>query len=136
MYSWCQDKDLHLASHRAVRGYSSARRWDGYDATTRFIFVGFRPAFDVLDSDILGPDGTVIMAGTLYMNDMPVKVPQNPISIGDIPDYIPGAKLELGAPIQDAAYQVQAIKIGNIMIADRVLLKNISWDDLHKQGFC
>ena len=76
------------------------------------------------------------MAGTLYMNDMPVKVPQNPISIGDIPDYIPGAKLELGAPIQDAAYQVQAIKIGNIMIADRVLLKNISWDDLHKQGFC
>lgn len=136
MYSWCQDKDLHLASHRAVRGYPSARYWGDFSATHRYVRVGFRPAFDVLDSDILGPDGTVIMAGTLYMNDMPVKVPQNPISIGDIPDYIPGAKLELGAPIQDAAYQVQAIKIGNIMIADRVLLKNISWDDLHKQGFC
>ena len=70
------------------------------------------------------------------MDDQPVKVPVNPTEDGDIPDYIPGAKLKLGAPIQDAAYQVQAIKVGNVLIADRVLLKNISWNDLHMQGIC
>ena len=70
------------------------------------------------------------------MDGKPVRVSTNPTKDGAIPDYIPGTKLELGAPIQDAAYQVQAIKVGNILIADRVLIKNVSWDDLHKQGVC
>ena len=102
----------------------------------RSVGVGFRPAVEILNPGILGPDGAAIMIGTLYMDDKPVKIPQNPIWNGDIPDYIPGAKLELGAPVQDAAYQVQAIKVGNILIADRVLIKNVSWNDLHKLGIC
>ena len=136
MFSWCQDGSPDWASIRAVRGYSSARHWRNYHAANRYVYVGFRPAVEILNPDILGPDGTIVMVGTLYMDDEPVKVPQNPVWNGDIPDYIPGAKLELGAPIQDAAYQVQAIKVGNVLIADRVLIKNVSWDDLHKQVVC
>ena len=136
MYSWCQDTDPDCAPYRAIRGYPSADTGTTLDAPYRYVGVGFRPTVEILDPDILGPDGTIVMVGTLYMDDEPVRVPQNPVWNGDIPDYIPGTRLELGAPIQDAAYQVQAIKVGNILIADRVLIKNISWDDLHKQGVC
>lgn len=139
MYSWCQNTDsVELASRRAVRGYHSAchRFRNYYTVTHRDEVVGFRPTIEIQNPDILGPDGTIVMVGTLYMDGQPVKVPQNPVWNGDIPDYIPGAKLELRAPIQNAAYQVKAIKVGNVLIADRVLLKNISWDDLHKQGIC
>ena len=142
IFSWCEDADSDWASIRAargyclVRGYRPARHWNYYYATTRHASVGFRPVVEIQAPDILGPDGTIVMVGTLYMDDQPVKVPVNPTEDGDIPDYIPGAKLKLGAPIQDAAYQVQAIKVGNVLIADRVLLKNISWNDLHMQGIC
>lgn len=32
--------------------------------------------------------------------------------------------------LDDPEYQVKAIKAGNVLIADKVLLKNISWDAL------
>ncbi len=64
------------------------------------------------------------------MDSKPVKVPQSPTRNGDIPDYIPGAKLEMREALDDPSYQVQAIKAGDVLIADRVLLKNISWDDI------
>ena len=136
MLSWCEDADPAGASARAVRGRVSARHWDYNDATIRNVGIGFRPVLDALALDTLVPDGATVMIGTLYMDDQPVKVPRNPTEDGDIPDYIPGAKLVMGAPIQDAAYQVQAIKVGNVLIADRVLLKNISLEDLHEQGIC
>ena len=53
------------------------------------------------------------------MGDKPVKVPQNPVYNGDIADYIPGAKLELRETLGDSAYQVTAIKVGKVLIADR-----------------
>lgn len=136
IYSWCQDADPDWASNLAVRGWVSARSWLGYGATDRSMGVGFRPAIELLGSNPLPSDGTIVMVGTRYMDDQPVKAPQNPVWDGDVLDYIPGAKLELRAPIQNAAYQVKAIKVGNLLIADRVLLKNISWNDLHEQGIC
>lgn len=137
MFFWCQDMGYGFGpAFRVVQGYLSARYWHHYSASRRLVHVGFRPVLDTLAADILGPDGSIITVGTLYMDGQPVKVPTIPDLNGDIPDYIPGAKLELRAPIQDAAYQVKAIKAGNVLIADRVLLKNISWEDLHKQGIC
>ena len=136
MYFWCQDESTVWALNRAVRGYRSARCWGEHTATNRNVYVGFRPAFDVLTTDHLVSDGTLITAGTLYMGGQPVRVPQNPICNGDIADYIPGTKLEFRAALEDPAYQIQAIKVGNILIADRSLLKNISWEDLAAQGFC
>ena len=138
VYSWCQNTDSDWVSTHAVLGYHSAqgRFRNYYNAAHRDEVVGFRPTVEIQNPDILGPDGATVMIGTLYMDGQPVKVPQNPVWDGDIPDYIPGAKLELSAPIQNAAYQVRAIKVGNILIADRVLLKNISRKDLREQGIC
>ena len=135
MYSWCQDEYPGSMSPRAVRGYYSARRWHYY-AAFRGVFVGFRPTFEVLHPDPLTPDGTIITVGTLYMDGKPVRVPKNPTWDGDIPDYAPGTKLELRETLDDHAYQVQAIRVGDVLIADRILLKNISWEDLAAQGIC
>ena len=127
--SWCQDVDQDRASYRAIRGYHSARVWDNYYATNRSAVAGFRPVIEILNPKPLVPDGVIITVGTLYMDGKPVKVPQNPTQDGDIPNYIHGAKLEMREALDDPSYQVQAIKIGNVLIADRVLLKKISWDD-------
>lgn len=70
------------------------------------------------------------------MDGQPVRIPQNPTWDGDIADYAPGAKLEFRPALDDPAYQIQTIRVGSVLIADRVLLKNISWWDLEKQGFC
>ena len=135
MYSWCQDTDPFYPLKRMVRGRLLARYWGGRSISRRHANVGFRPAFEFSGNRSLA-DGTVTTADTLYMDGSPVKVPVNPTKDGDIPDYIPGAKLEFREAIDDAAYQVKAIKVGNALIADRVLLKNISWGDLHMQGIC
>lgn len=127
IYSWCQDADPNGPSNRTVRGYYSARAWYLYNASTRYVTVGFRPAFEILDPDPMLSDGTIVTVGTLYMDGQPVRTPQNPTCRGDIPDYIPGAELELREALDDADYQVRAIKVGSILIADRVLLKNIDW---------
>ena len=132
MYSWCQDADPDWAPNRAARGDHSVRYWLSSRAEYRYVRVGFRPAVEILDPDILGPDGTIVMVGTLYMDGKPVKVPQNPTKDGDIPDYIPGTKLEMREALDDPSYQVKAIKAGGILIADRVLLKNISWMKVEK----
>ena len=125
MFSWCQDTASDCASTRAVRGYRSARYWGIDGAAGRGVYVGFRPAFEILDPDPMLSDGAILTVGTLYMDGHPVRTPQNPTCRGDIPDYIPGAELELREALDDADYQVRAIKVGSILIADRVLLKNI-----------
>ena len=127
--SWCQDVDQDRASYRAIRGYHSARVWDNYYATNRSAVAGFRPVIEILNPKPLVPDGVIITVGTLYMDGKPVKVPQNPTQNGDVSDYIPGAKLEMREALDDPSYQVKAIKADDVLVADRVLLKNISWND-------
>ena len=132
MLSWCQNADPDDSSPRTARGYSSALNWFIFDAMYRYADVGFRPAFDNLNPDV--PGGTLTTVGTLYMDGKPVKVPQSPTRNGDVLDFIPGAKLEFRKALNDAAYQVRAIKVGDVLIADRVLLRSISWVDLDGQA--
>jgi len=97
------------------------------------VYVGFRPAFEVLSNDALPvdiTDGDVVVIGTLYMDGKPVRVPEYPIWDGDIEEYIPDAKLELRAALDDPAYQVKGIKAGDVFICDCCLLENISYDDI------
>lgn len=131
MFSWCKNGNPGDSSPRAGRGYSSALNWFGFEAMYRSVDVGFRPAFDKPNSNI--SDGTLTTVGTLYMDGKPVKIPQNPTRDGDVLDYIPGAKLKFRKALNDAAYQVKAIKIGDVLIADRVLLRSISWNDLNEE---
>lgn len=136
MESWCLDEELNRPAGRMIRGGGSARFRNSSFSGGRDNYVGFRPVFETAAPDAAAPDGTLVSAAPLYMDDEPVRVPQNPVEDGDILDYVPGAKLDFRPAIKDPAYQVQAIRVGNLLIADRVLLKNISWDDLEEQGFC
>ena len=57
IYSWGQDTSSYESSGRAIRGYNSARRWDGSHATNSNPVLGFRPVLEVLNPDELGSDG-------------------------------------------------------------------------------
>lgn len=54
--SWCQETYSSNASHRASRGYGSARYWHDSTASTRSVSVGFRPVLEVLNNDPLISD--------------------------------------------------------------------------------
>ena len=56
VYSWCQETWAENASYRATRGYDSARRWDSGLSGFRYVYVGFRPVLEVLNTDPLISD--------------------------------------------------------------------------------
>ena len=56
VYSWCQETWAENASHRAFRGYNSARYWNYSSSGTRSVSVGFRPVLEVLNTDPLISD--------------------------------------------------------------------------------
>lgn len=140
MLSWVNDTEgkYHLSPiHRAGCGYYSARHFIHYLASSpvdRYGDCGFRPAFENLKPDTLVSDikkGDVVTVGTLYVNGKPVKVPQNPTWNGDIVHYGFDATLEMREALNDPAFQVKGIYIGNgIYIADRVLLQYISYKEV------
>jgi len=132
MFSWLDKPDLP-PSFRAGRGYGSAREYGCHSVSFRHDNLGFRPAFEIINSndvpaDIL--DGDTIIIGTLYMDGKPIKFSQNPRWKRNTMDYIPGATLEFGDALSDSAYHIKAIKCGNVFICDRCLLKNISYNDI------
>lgn len=131
MFSWISDSDF--PAYRAFRGCYSTRCQDWRYASHRDVHLGFRPAIDILETEARVSsfrDGDTVIIGTLYMRSNPVKVPQTPTYDGDIADYILGAKLEMREALVDPAYQVPAIKVGNVLIADRCLVRNISYSDI------
>ena len=56
VYSWCQETWAENASHRARRGYDSARYWSYGSSGYRYVNVGFRPVLEVLNTDPLISD--------------------------------------------------------------------------------
>ena len=56
VYSWCQEIYSPNASSRALRGCSSARNSNYYSSGNRFVYVGFRPVLEVLNTDPLISD--------------------------------------------------------------------------------
>lgn len=136
MESWCEDKDPDVSSSKMSRGYFSPSFLMAHPASSRDGRVGLRPKVKLSDADAKCAelkDGESTVIGTLYMDDTPVRVPQSPEFDGDIQDYAEGAKLELREAMGDPAYQVRAYRVGDVLIADRNLLKNISWDDIKGQ---
>ena len=135
MYSWvCDAKNEHQLSstYRAVRGYYSARYWRNLTATHQYVDVGFRPAFELLDVETLAPQGDLSIIGTLYMDGLPVEVPQKADKSENIVKYIPGAKLEVRPSLGDPAYIITGFRVGNAVISDRVILNQISYEEIEK----
>ena len=56
VYSWCQETWAENASYRATRGYNSARYWNDNSSGNRYVYVGFRPVLEVLNTDPLISD--------------------------------------------------------------------------------
>ena len=50
----------------------------------------------------------------------------------DMTFQMPSLNFARQAPLP--AYQVTAVKMGNVLVADEILLNRISWRDLEKQG--
>lgn len=73
--------------------------------------------------------------GSLTMNGKPQRVPENPICTGDIVQYDGISKISLGETVQGEAITWVKPKGLTSLAADRVLLSNISWADLAKNGF-
>lgn len=71
--------------------------------------------------------------GQLFLNGSQQHIPENPVKGGDIPKYN-GGPIEIGDSKTDKITWVKPHGM-NLFIADRVLLSNVSWDDLNKYGF-
>ena len=50
-FFWGQEPVSGSVSHRAIRGYTSARHWDWYASSPRPADLGFRPALEPLPTD-------------------------------------------------------------------------------------
>lgn len=50
-FFWGQEPVSGSVSHRAIRGYTSARHWGWSDSSSRRASVGFRPALEPLPTD-------------------------------------------------------------------------------------
>ena len=68
-YFWGQETARHHASHRAVRGYHSARYWDYYYAAYRDVDVGFRPVLEPLPPEPLISDALIRADLKVYGSD-------------------------------------------------------------------
>lgn len=132
-YSWVNSAIEHCfhSLHRAVRGYYSASNWVNI-TTSQYANVGFRPAFGTMEVDTLAPEGHLSIIGTLFMDGQPVEIPQKPNCVGGIAKYIPGARLEIRPPLGDPAYIITGYRVDNAVVADRVLLCKISYEDIEK----
>ena len=74
--------------------------------------------------------------GALYLGDKAQHFPERPAVNGDIPQYDGSSTISI-SPVTREEEPITWIKpYGiNILIADRVLLAKVSWDDLNRNGF-
>lgn len=144
--SWTQDQIPNrfngtLFIHRGGQVYP----YGYFSNSIRNDSAGYRPVLEPLNPDTLEPnpsaladmeDGTFVKLGTLYMGKAPVRVPNRPYEFGDndMQEYVPGEKLYIGDTDKNPENQIQFIKHKGILVADRNLLRKITWGDLHRQG--
>lgn len=127
--SWCQERDLAWPGRRMVGG--AMGMMSSEIDNLRCNDIGFRPAFEVGSSEADDiENGTIVTVGTLFMDGWPVRVPTDLTEGRTIQPYIDGQVLSFGKPIGRPGYDVTAIKVGNVLVADRVLLMNVSWTDI------
>lgn len=92
-------------------------------------------------------NGDLIKLGTLYVGETKLARPKSPWSphnippgasnAGDIPGYS-GGEIQIRDTDPNDAYKIQWREVNDgskkLLISDRVLLVNVSWDDLNTQG--
>ena len=73
--------------------------------------------------------------GTLYLDGVPKPVAQVPTDIGDVPAYGGTETISIGDSNPGSVITWIQPDGMDILIADRVLLSKVSWNDLNQQGF-
>lgn len=136
VYSWVSTvNSTQRQDYRQMRGAKHASSKTCRHISSCDEQCAYRPAFDCETPDELPDDikaGDIIIIGTLYMNDDIVRVPQE-YNVADIPMYEKGAKLFLREPTDAPDVNVWGVYIGyGTFIADRPILKNISFTDIEK----
>lgn len=131
-----QDEAYHKAS-----GYCSAKDTKEIFEVSYSENYGFRPAFEASHlNDCAGlKAGSVVVMGTLYVGNDPIKVPTIPVWKGNITDYTKNylqhdsPAFILRTALNDPDYQMRAVYVGNgLFICDRCMLSNISWYQINK----
>lgn len=138
MLSWTnadfnEDTRRLVPTHcQILRGLLSSGYMSYGGTSLRSSFTGFRPAvcLDFLCSNI--PEGKLAIIGTLYMDGKPVKVPDAQNIALTTTMYQPHAKLEMREALDDPAYLVFGIRVGDVFIADRPLVCHISYEDIEQ----
>ena len=143
-FSWCQD-DLPMSfKGRQVRGFDDPHSVHSFNSQGRTAIVGFRPLLIPLNPDTLQadhsildriPDGIAMDLGTLYINGTKITTmyPGKDF-VKNTPDYSPNSLIQLGDSSLDIYSQIRFIKCDHFLIADRNILKNVSWEDLDRCG--
>lgn len=72
--------------------------------------------------------------GSIYLGTMPQRIPRNPCFKGDIPSYMPDSSIRIGPTVEDKKIAWVKPDGMNLLIADRVLLGNVSWAKLYFEG--
>ncbi len=138
MYTICGDV---IDDDCIFRGYDLEHGWYTYPKFTWDKRFGFRPVLVPLDIATLEPDmeylstikdGSIIKKFRLTMNGHRVPIPSDATWCGDICPFKPNAILDFS----DSENAISWMKYSEGFIADRNLLSEISWNSLHKQGFC
>lgn len=140
IFSLCQEKTD--SGWIVSRGSDSAYAWSCFTSEWQSPGIGFRPIFIPLnprtmqpDPSILDeiPDGERISFGSYYINNKIATPPKKPTRLGDIPNYKLKADISFGS--LQIGYGFHVIKMSGWLIADRILVKNISWENLKDLGY-
>lgn len=135
MWSITQTFSSDAMSYCVVRGCGPARDALDIGVSKSGSGAGFRPAFEALEPDTDCADlsvGDVVVVGTLYVGENPVRVPAKPFHGGDVTAYDEDGdgftpKIILDTALDDPGYQVKAVYVGNgVFVCDRVMLNWIS----------
>ena len=77
----------------------------------------------------------VFRLGALCLDDKIQLVPEQPTNDGDVPQYDGKATISFGTLAPEDSITWIKPNGSNLLVADRVLLSNVSWKDLNKHGF-
>lgn len=73
--------------------------------------------------------------GALFQGNQPQHIPIMPNIGGDIPDYDMKSTISIGAAVSQNTIAWVKPHGANLFVADRVLLVNVTWEELEKNGF-
>lgn len=139
-----QHDDLYEAPFATALGGITPEYKGAVSCSVRSPMIGYRPILCPIDTDNMEIDfdvlgklglhlGDKVTFGTLYLDDTPQKNPKNPTPNGDIPDFINESEISIRDTSENPDEQMHWFYSHGVLIADRVILKNISWADLWDQ---